>query len=161
MLQNIQRWVTFLVKELMIFGPTLRWGQSFPTPSLKRRNQGECESETFVFQEGFICGVWGSAWSCPAHPILASWLFFFWISRVFSFQISLANSLVSLRYLLKLSSESWFTIKLFILSSKEPTSLSSWGNCCVASSLNSSMLRLTFWPFKGEEGGDHCLNGCL
>lgn len=80
-----------------------------------------CESETYAcFKEQLYLGG-GGAGLCPACPVPGRWLHFFRVSKV-SFWIPLASSPISFQYSLNLTSESWFTSKLFILSSKEPTS---------------------------------------
>ena len=124
MVQNIWRRIMLV---LTIFRLALRWGQSFPIHWSQEKKSGwvwirnNCVSRRKLYLRGV---GFNPAMPCPP-PVPASWLHFFRTSRAFSFLISFASSPISRQYSLNLSSESWFTSKLFIFSSKEPAS---WGD---------------------------------
>lgn len=102
------------------FGTLLRVRGRLPSPSSQegKSGWGVNQKHMRVSRSSFI---WGGAGLCPACPVPGRWLHFFRVSKV-SFWIPLASSPISFQYSLNLTSESWFTSKLFILSSKEPTS---------------------------------------
>lgn len=95
-----------VLKELRIFGPTLRSGQSFLTPySQEKKSRWGGNKKHSCLKDEAVDGESGVL-PCPACAIPACRLYFFRISRAFSFLISLASSPISLQYSLNLSSES-------------------------------------------------------
>lgn len=102
---------------------------SFFSPQIKTLSlvsRKEIQIEICVSRRKFLFGGVEFCLALPSRPcwapIPASRLYFFRISKAFSFLISFASSPISLQYSLNFSSESWFTSKLFIFSSREPTS---------------------------------------
>ena len=98
---------------------------SHPLVSREEIRMGVNKEQLCFKEKALFAGSGVQSGHAMPTPIPANWLHFFRTSRAFSFLISFASSPISRQYSLNLSSESWFTSKLFIFSSKEPAS---WGD---------------------------------